>query len=313
MNANAALTAILFPGQGSQVRDMALALAEADEDYMYWWQKAENVCKLPLREIYWGGDDKDMADTAALQPALTVANMTLFMYAEKKIKCDCFAGHSLGEYSALAAARVLGMDETLELVSLRGKLMAQAGGEGQGMAAILKMDREGVEAMVEAAKAETGAPLVVANYNTPGQYVISGMKPALDAAAAVAKEKKGRAIPLPVSGAFHSPLVDEAAAEFKKQLAKADWHAPKGAVYFNATAKSEADPAAIAGIMANQMTSSVYWTDINQAQYEDGARTFYEIGPKGVLAKMLGQNLKGLDGWTGANLDTADAIDEAAQ
>ena len=311
MNANPALTTILFPGQGSQVKDMGRALAEADEDYMYWWQRAETVSRLPLREIYWGGDDRDMADTAALQPALTVANMTLWIFAEKRIKADCFAGHSLGEYSALAAARVLEMDEVLELVSLRGRLMAEAGGEGQGMSALLKLDREAVEAVVEAAREQTGEALIVANYNTPAQYVISGMRPALDAAAELAKERKGRAIPLPVSGAFHSPLIAEAAAELKTQLAKAHWRAPKGAVYFNATAATEADPDAVAAIMAGQMTSSVRWTEINQAQYEDGARTFYEVGPKGVLAKMLGQNLKGLEGWTGANLDSAEAVDKA--
>lgn len=312
MNANTAQCAILFPGQGSQVKDMGRALAEADEDLMYWWNRAEAASRLPLREIYWGGDDRDMADTAALQPALTVANLTLWMYAQKRIPAGAFAGHSLGEYSALAAARVLGVDEALELVSLRGRLMAEAGGEGQGMSALLKLSLEDVEDVVSAAAEQTGAPLVVANYNTPAQHVISGRREALDTAAALAKERKGRAIPLPVSGAFHSPLIAEAAAELETRLAKADWREPKAAVYLNATARAEADPAAIAKIMAGQMTSPVRWTQINRTLYEDGFRTFHEVGPKGVLAKMLDQNLKGLDGWTGDNLDTAEAVDAAA-
>ncbi|BBD07300.1 ACP S-malonyltransferase [Desulfovibrio ferrophilus] len=312
MNAITPLTAVLFPGQGSQVKNMGRDLAEEDSDYMYWWTKAEAISQQPLREIYWGGDDQDMADTRALQPALTVTNLTLWMHAAKKIKADSFAGHSLGEYAALAAAKVLDVEKVLELVSLRGKLMAEAGAPDQGMTALLKLSQEDAEALVVTAREQSGAELIVANYNTPGQFVISGQKPALEAAAAIAKEKKGRAIPLPVSGAFHSPLIDEAAQELKVQLLKADWRTPEADVFFNATASTEGNPEIIKDIMCRQMVSPVRWIEINQTQYRGGSRTFIEIGPKGVLAKMLGQNLKGLDkDWTGTNLDTMAAIDEA--
>ncbi|WP_461211349.1 ACP S-malonyltransferase [Desulfocurvus sp. DL9XJH121] len=314
MNANPALCAILFPGQGSQVKNMGRALAEADEDAMYWWTRAEAVSKQPLREIYWGGDDQDMAETSALQPALTVACLNLWMYAEKRIKAAAFAGHSLGEYPALAAARVLTVDEVLDIVSLRGRLMSQAAGEGQGMSALLKLGREDAEAVVEAAREQTGAPLIVANYNTPSQFVISGRREALDAAAELVREKKGRAIPLPVSGAFHSPLIQEAADELAVRLDKADWREPKGDVYFNATAAPERDPKAIHKLMRRQMTSPVRWTEINAALYASGVRTFHEVGPKNVLAKMLGQNLKDMgDDWVGGCLDGTEAVDQSAE
>lgn len=310
MNDVTGFNAVLFPGQGSQVKDMGRDLAENDSEYMYWWVKAEEASQLPLREIYWDGTDKDMADTRALQPALTVVNLTLWMHAVKSIKPGGFAGHSLGEYTALAAAKVLSPEDTLKLVSLRGRLMAEAGGDDQGMAALLKMTLEGAEEVVAAAKEESGAELLVANYNTPAQYVISGSKSALDVAARLVKEKKGRAIPLPVSGAFHSPLIQEAADEFAAQLKKADWNTPATPVYFNVTAAAEADPAAVMDIMCRQMISSVRWTEITRNMYKDGGRSFIEVGPKGVLSKMVGQNLKEMEkDYTATNLDTVAAID----
>lgn len=302
--------AVMFPGQGSQVKDMGRDLAEKDPEYMYWWVKAEEASQQPLREIYWDGDDKDMADTRALQPALTVVNLTLWMEASKTIKANGFAGHSLGEYTALAAAKILSPEDTLQLVSLRGRLMAEAGGADQGMAALLKMTLEGAEEVVAAAREESGKELIVANYNTPAQYVISGHKDALGVAAGLVKERKGRAIPLPVSGAFHSPLIQEAADEFSTQLKKADWNSPEVPVYFNVSAAPEANPTAIEDIMCKQMISSVRWTEITRNMYNDGGRSFIEVGPKGVLAKMVGQNLKEMEkDYTATNLGTVAAID----
>jgi [acyl-carrier-protein] S-malonyltransferase len=311
MNATTPLVAVNFPGQGSQVKDMGRDLAEADDRYMYYWTLAENISRQPLREIYWGGDDQDMADTRALQPALTVAALTLWMYAAGRVTAHCFGGHSLGEYPALAAAGALTVEEALELVSLRGALMAEAGGPDQGMTALLKLGRDDAEAVAAQAREATGREILVANYNTPGQFVLSGHKDALEAAAALARERKGRAIPLPVSGAFHSPLVAEAARELEKRLAKADWRQPKAPVFLNVTADAQTGPEAIAAAMARQMTSPVRWTEINRNQYALGARTFCEPGPKGVLTKMLGQNLEGLPAdWTARSLDCAAAVDD---
>ncbi len=311
MNASTATVAVNFPGQGSQVKNMGRDLAESDSRYMEYWTLAEHASHQPLREIYWGGDDQDMADTRALQPALTVAALTLWMHAAGKVRPGCFGGHSLGEYPALAAARALEVEEVLELVSLRGALMAEAGAEDQGMTALLKVSQADAESVAAKAAEKTGGLCIVANFNTPAQFVLSGHKTALEAAGEMVREMKGRAIPLPVSGAFHSPLIAEAAAELEKRLKKARWKTPVAPVFLNVTAAAETDPQAIATAMGRQMTSPVRWIEINRNQYAMGARTFYEPGPKGVLTKMLGQNLKesGED-WTGKSLDQMVVVDE---
>jgi [acyl-carrier-protein] S-malonyltransferase len=202
------------------------------------------------------------------------------------------AGHSLGEFSALAAAEVLGVEETIELAALRGKLMADAGGPDEGMAAVLKLPQSKVELIVESARTATGLEIRVANFNTPAQFVVSGKKDALDQVADLVKKEKGRAIPLPVSGAFHSPLMKEANKELAKVMEKKDWREPKHPLFFNATGKPEADPAKIKDIMIRQMVSPVRWIALIETMWEQGARTFYEFGPKGVLTRMLGPILK---------------------
>ncbi|QGY39337.1 acyltransferase domain-containing protein [Pseudodesulfovibrio cashew] len=304
--------AILFPGQGSQEKGMGRDVAEANAEAMGLWQLAEAECGLPLREIYWEGEAADMADTRALQPALTVTNLSLWLAIKDKLAPVAAAGHSLGEFAALAAAGVLSAEDAVKAVSLRGRLMAEAGQEGHGMAAVVKLARETVEAIVEDASGATGAELRIANYNSPAQFVISGEKAALDAAAAKVKEAKGRAIALAVSGAFHSPLIQEAADEFAEYLKGLAWNAPVFPVYHNATAQPEADSGKILEIMQSQMTSSVLWTQTLQGLYASGVRSFVEVGPKGVLYKLLTPNLKGEgDDWTGqavASLEQAEAL-----
>ncbi len=286
---------IVFPGQGSQEKGMGRELAETWADAMDLWKEAEKSSGAPLREIYWDGEDKDMAETRYLQPALTVVNVSLWGYFKGRLDAAAVAGHSLGEYSALCAAGVLSARDILKLVSLRGRLMSEAaagGGDGR-MAAVLKAPQETVEQLVRDAAEATGKTILVANYNTPAQFVVSGNGPAVDHVCAAAKGVKARAMALPVSGAFHSPLMNEAAAELSGVMKKMEWKTPTIPVWFNATAATEADPAAIAGIMDRQMTSSVFWTQIVTKQYEEGIRSFVELGPKGVLTKMVSQILKG--------------------
>ena len=248
-------TAVLFPGQGSQEPGMGRDVAEASKEAMELWKKAEQISGLPLRAVYWESDDAAlMADTKYLQPALTVVNVTLWQALSGKLSPACAAGHSLGEYSALAAAGALSPESTLELVSLRGKLMADADPDGKGgMAAILKLNREAVNEIAKAAAEATGEILIVANHNTQAQFVISGTKAAVEAALPLVKEKKGRAVPLPVSGAFHSPLMDTAAQE----------------------------------LATVQMISSVLWIDTIANQWHDGIRSWVEVGPKGTLSRMV--------------------------
>jgi [acyl-carrier-protein] S-malonyltransferase len=285
-------TAILFPGQGSQEPGMGRDAAEADNEAMELWIAAEKASGLPLREIYWDGESGDMADTRALQPALTVVNLSLWLAARRNLSPSAAAGHSLGEFAALAASGALDAHDVIRAVALRGRLMAEAGGEGHGMAAVVKLDRGTVEGIVDQAVTATGKELRIANYNSPAQFVISGEAEPLEAAAGLVKEARGRAIPLAVSGAFHSPLIREAADEFAAFLGTLTWKAPAFPVLHNATALPETDPSGIEAVMRRQMTSSVLWIQTLETLWLSGVRRFVEIGPKNVLAKLLTPNLK---------------------
>jgi [acyl-carrier-protein] S-malonyltransferase len=299
-------TAILFPGQGSQEPGMGRDVAESRSEAMELWTVAERESGLPLREIYWDGEAADMADTRALQPALTVVNLSLWLAARDALTPAAAAGHSLGEFAALAAAGVIDAPDAIRAVCLRGRLMAEAGGEGHGMAAVVKLGQDAVEDIVAEAVRRTSGELRIANYNSPAQFVISGEAAPLEAAAGLVKEAKGRAIPLAVSGAFHSPLIQEAADEFAAFLSGLDWKAPAFPVFHNATALPEPDPAGITAVVQRQMTSSVLWIQTLQAMWVAGVRRFVEIGPKNVLTKLLAPNLKDMDGeWTAQNAGTA--------
>jgi [Acyl-carrier-protein] S-malonyltransferase (EC 2.3.1.39) len=236
-----------------------------------------------------------MAVTRNLQPALTVVNINLWCFLAEKLSPAAVAGHSLGEFAALFAARVLPMDSVLELVCLRGKLMDEAVNQDGRMAAILKLDQAKVEELVAAAAGLTGQEIRIANYNTPGQFVISGHAQAVDHVCAGVKPLKGRALVLPVSNAFHSPYMREAGDELAKHMDKLDWRDPKIPVYLNVTGKPQADGQALKETVKRQMTSSVYWTQTIENQYADGMRSFMELGPKGALSRMIAQILKDHD------------------
>lgn len=284
-------TALLFPGQGSQEPGMGRSMAEASSDVMDLWKKAESAAGAALREIYWDGDAEAMAETRYLQPALTVVNISVFMALEPALDKNgvkaMMTGHSLGEFSALASARVLSLEDVVNTVALRGRLMAEADPEGRGaMAAVLKLDQGAVEELVREVNDSTGKLLVLANRNSPSQYVVSGEAEAVDAMAQPVKERKGRLVKLPVSGAFHSPLMQEAADELAGFMKKLSWGAPRYPVYFNVTAGPESDPAAVMDIMCRQMISPVRYIEIVDGLWQAGARQFLELGPKTVLAKL---------------------------
>jgi len=305
--------AFLFPGQGSQELNMGRDVAEAQSAAMDLWKLAEKLSGIKLREIYWGDEGAapapEMSDTKALQPALTVVNLSLWLAVKDKTAVAA-AGHSLGEFAALACAGVLGVEDTVKAVCERGTLMAGAGKEGHGMAAVVKLPLAIVEQIVDRAAKQSGAFLRIANHNSPAQYVLSGEKPALDLASALVKEAKGRAVPLAVSGAFHSPLMSEPANAFAKVLNDLRWQPASFPVCMNVTGQPERDPGILKALLTAQMTSSVLWTTTMQSLYAAGARRFVEIGPKAVLTKLVGQNLEGKDDAIAQSTGTLDAISE---
>lgn len=287
---------LIFPGQGSQETGMGRDLAEADREVMQLWKKAERISGIDLRGIYWDGDAASMADTRNLQPGLTVANLSCWMKLSPGFAPDATAGHSLGEFSSLVAAGVLPVDVALELVSLRGRLMSDADPEKKGaMAAVVKLPLSEVRTCVDAAAEATGEIICIANYNTPAQFVISGVRAAVDEALAQVKAARGRGIALAVSGAFHSPMMREAAAELARAIdssAKKAWSRARFAVYSNAEPTPAHDALILRERLKRQMTSSVLWVDTISRQWDDGCRFFVECGPKNVLTKMVDPILK---------------------
>lgn len=289
--------AVIFAGQGAQEKGMGRDLAEARPEAMAFWKEAEKISGLPLREIYWYGDDAAMSDTRALQPALTVVNLNLWNACSNKLQPFSFAGHSLGEFSALGASGALSPSAVLEITSLRGRLMAEADPNGLGsMAAIVKLDTDTVLEIVEEAGRESGELLVAANYNTPAQTVISGAKSAVALACQKAKSHKGKGIELKVSGAFHSPMMTEANQELCRQLEKQEWHDPKFPVYCNVDGKPAHKAEQVKQSLLRQMISPVFWVNLIRNLYLAGVRWWMEISPRAVLGKMVGPSLAGIAG-----------------
>lgn len=281
--------AILFPGQGSQEPNMGRDLAETSKEIMHCWEKAESISELPLRAVYWESNDMAlMSDTQYLQPALTVVNISMWKQLSNYLIPGCVAGHSLGEFSALAAAKVLSFESVLELVSLRGRLMSELEPNEQGaMVAILRLKQDEVEYIVKEVSDNLQQCIIVANYNTPIQFVISGTKEAIEAAIPLIKEKKGRAVVLPVSGAFHSPLMEKASQKFSEKLSGMNWSTPLYPVYTNSIGVAVTDTKSLYNSMLHQMVSPVHWIDVINNQWEDGIRHWIEVGPKGVLSRMV--------------------------
>lgn len=286
---------LLFPGQGAQKTGMGKFLAEKSPEIMNLWIKAEKLSAMPLREIYWESNDAQlMANTKSLQPAITVVNLGLWLYLSPYVQATSVAGHSLGEFSALAAAKVLSIDSTLEAVALRGKLMSEADPESIGsMYAILRLNVDQVEQFCKEASEHTGKLVRLANRNTPGQFAISGHKQALEDCVERAQAVGGKAIPLAVSGAFHTPLMAEASTEFSKFLDKQEWKDATIPVYCNIHGQALTESAQLHTAVKKQMTSSVYWIETIGNQWDTGVRNWLEVGPQGILTRMMRQILTG--------------------
>lgn len=282
-------TAILFPGQGSQFLGMGQQFIEQDPQAAALMDLAERISGFPLRKLCFEGPLEDLTRVLYLQPAMTVINLICWQQLHKllpDLQPAFFAGHSLGEYSALFGAGVLSQEDTLALVTKRGELMEREGAvHPGGMRAIVGLEIEQVEQILAG---YTGAGVaVVANHNTSAQIVLSGDDTGLNGVGALCAAQGAKVIPLKVSVANHSPLVAGAVDDFAAFMAGITFQAPQVPVLFNVTGAGEQDPVTIKGIMARQIASRVRWLPIIEQMVAEGVEVFVELGPKNVLTGMM--------------------------
>ncbi|MFN3946184.1 MAG: ACP S-malonyltransferase [Allosphingosinicella sp.] len=282
------MRAFIFPGQGSQAVGMGRALAEASAEARAVFEEVDEALKQNLSRLMAEGPQEELTLTANAQPAIMANAIATLRASGIRLdeKADFVAGHSLGEYSALCAAGTFDLATTARLLKLRGEAMQAAVPVGEGaMAALLGASREMAQAVAEEAAAE-GEVCTVANDNDPSQVVISGHKAAVERALGIAKEKGAkRALLLPVSAPFHSPLMAPAARAMEEALGKAELRAPSVPVYANVTAAPTAQPEEIRRLLVEQVTGMVRWRESVAAMAEAGVTHFVEFGAK-VLAPM---------------------------
>lgn len=284
--------AFVFPGQGSQVVGMAKEFADAYPQARHLIERADDVLGFSLSTLMFTGPEDALNDTINTQPALFVSGMAALhaLTTEFPDARPAFvAGHSLGEFTALAAAGALTFDDGLRLVRERGRLMKAAGDSQPGaMAAILGLESDKVREVCAQASAEAGGALVLANDNCPGQVVISGDNATLDHGLVLAKAAGAKkAIKLAVSIAAHSPLMRTASEEFARVLAATHFTTSAVPVYGNVSAAPLESTDAIRHELETQLTQSVRWTESVQRMIADGARVFLELGSKDVLTGLL--------------------------
>lgn len=299
---------MLFPGQGSQFVGMGKEFLESASDAKQLMAMAEEKSGFLLQELSTEGPMDELTRTAHLQPAMTVMNIICWQALKKAgVKAGYFAGHSLGEYSALVASGVLGAEDAIALVTERGRLMCRESKVNPGaMSAILKLELSAVEEIVSASSDQ--GIVVVANHNSAQQIVISGEPAAVEAASALAEERGGRAISLPVSAAMHSPLMAGAIEDFSKFLEGVEFQVPVGTILFNVTAETETDPSVIKEIMSRQIASMVKWYDIINRMRENGVTQFIEVGPKKVLTGLIKKILPKDSGCSCFQVDSPESL-----
>jgi [acyl-carrier-protein] S-malonyltransferase len=280
--------ALIFPGQGSQQPGMGRELAETYDEAKAVFAEADDILGRPISKLCFEGGEDELKRTSNTQPALYVTSCAaLAVLRSEGIDGSMTAGHSLGEYTALFAAGAIDFATGLRLVQVRGRAMEQAGRNRPGtMAAVLGLNEDQVEDICR--RASSAGVVVAANWNSPGQVVLSGEEPALDRAIELAKEAGARrAVKLVVGGAFHSPLMGEAVELLQAELAGAAIARPNLIFVANVTAQFESDPETIRRLLGLQVTSCVRWSDSITTMAGAGARNFIEVGSGSVLTGLL--------------------------
>ena len=280
------MKAYVFPGQGSQFPGMAKDLYESNADVRKMFDRADEILGFSITDIMFNGTAEDLKQTKVTQPAIFLHSVALAL-SQPEFKPDMVAGHSLGEFSALVAAGAMEFEDGLKLVSIRANAMQKACELVPGtMAAVLALESEKIEEIC----AQVDGVVVPANYNCDGQVVISGACEAVDKACVLLKEAGARrALVLPVGGAFHSPLMEPAAAELAEGIEKTEFRKPTCPVYQNVTALPSTDPQEIKANLLAQLTSPVKWTQTVKNMLADGADHFIESGPGKVLQGLVGK------------------------
>ncbi len=279
------MKAYVFPGQGAQFEGMGKDLYEASVEARRLFDEADALLGFSLSKVMFEGSAEDLKQTRITQPAIFLHSIVKAMLAGEDFRPDVVAGHSLGEFSALVAAGALSLADGLKLVQQRAQAMQEACEAVPGtMAAILGLEDEVVE------KACSAIPdtVVPANYNAPGQLVISGTVKGVEAAVARLEAAGARrAIILQVGGAFHSPLMQPAQDQLEKAIAATPFATPRCAIYQNVTARPERDPAIIRQNLITQLTAPVRWTQTMKNMIDDGVTEFIEVGGSGKVLQGL--------------------------
>lgn len=278
-------TAYVFPGQGAQFSGMGKDLYDNSLKAREMMERANEILGFRITDIMFSGSDEDLRATKVTQPAIFLHSVCLALCSDDLPAPDMVGGHSLGEFSALVACGAVDFESALRLVAVRASEMQKCcEANPGGMAAIIGLPNEKVEEIC----AGTSGIVIPANYNCNGQVVISGEKQAVEAACEAMKAAGAkRALPLSVSGAFHSPLMEAARVELGKAIEKTEVKTPSCPIYQNVTAKPETDPARIKENLLQQLTSPVKWTQTVENMLADGATIFRELGPGNVLQGLI--------------------------
>ena len=279
------MEAYIFPGQGSQFSGMGKDLFDQYEIAKKLFNQAYEILGFDLSKIIFEGTKEDLQQTSVTQPAIYVHSVILSKVMGDNFNPDAVAGHSLGEFSALTAAGAIDFESGLKLVSKRAEAMQKACDHEPGtMAAVLGME----DGLVEKICTETEGIVVAANYNCPGQLVISGAMPAVEMACESLKNAGARrALILPVGGAFHSPLMEPARIELANAIDATSFKAPRCPVYQNVVAKAVNNPLEIQKNLIDQLTAPVKWTQSVNEMLKSGATSFIEVGPGKVLQGLV--------------------------
>lgn len=283
-------TSLLFPGQGSQKVGMGVDIYQAYPEARHVFDEADEVLGFSLSNLCFRGPETELTDTVNAQPAILVASLAFYAVLRASLPVvDCMAGHSLGEYSALAVSGALSLSDAVRLTRQRGEWMKRASDRSPGgMAAILNLKDDVLESVCRQAVKETGGVVQIANYNSPGQIVISGDQATLNRACELAKEQGARrVIPLAVSVASHCPLMEYASDGLKKAIDQVMILPPGVPVIANVSAEPLSSVVEVEQEMMAQLTSPVRWTATVQEMLNRGVEQFVEIGPGKVLTGLV--------------------------